>query len=164
MQRRRLVAVTLFSACVLQGCLVFPTAHAANCAKAPKSEKARYTTTKVNLRSYPGTYGSVYTTLPPGQIVYAYRTSDGWSQVNVASMNIAEYVASRYLTSDCVSAVQIGRIDLSSAAISNILISQSKSRYRGSCPCPNNFDRGGRQCGARSAYSRPGGKSPLFNY
>ena len=41
------------------------------------------------------------------------------------------------------------------------LIRQSISSYSGSCPCPYNRDRAGRRCGKRSAYSRPGGASPL---
>ncbi len=45
--------------------------------------------------------------------------------------------------------------------IRQILINQSIARYSGSCPCPYNTDRGGRRCGGRSAYSRPGGASPL---
>ena len=45
--------------------------------------------------------------------------------------------------------------------IRQLLINQSIARYSGSCPCPYNTDRGGRRCGGRSAYSRPGGASPL---
>jgi hypothetical protein len=41
------------------------------------------------------------------------------------------------------------------------LVARSIEAYSGSCPCPYNVDRGGRRCGARSAYSRPGGASPL---
>jgi cell division septation protein DedD len=41
------------------------------------------------------------------------------------------------------------------------LIRQSLSSYSGNCPCPYNTDRAGRRCGKRSAYSRPGGRSPL---
>lgn len=51
-----------------------------------------------------------------------------------------------------------GRTD---AEIRQILVNQSIARYSGSCPCPYNTDRGGRRCGGRSAYSRPGGASPL---
>ena len=47
------------------------------------------------------------------------------------------------------------------AEIKQVLIRQSISRYSGSCPCPYNTDRAGRSCGRRSAYSRPGGASPL---
>ena len=47
------------------------------------------------------------------------------------------------------------------AQIKQEIISQSIASYAGSCPCPYNTDRAGRRCGARSAYSRPGGASPL---
>ena len=45
--------------------------------------------------------------------------------------------------------------------IKQALIRESISRYSGNCPCPYNTDRAGRRCGKRSAYSRPGGASPL---
>ncbi len=41
------------------------------------------------------------------------------------------------------------------------LVDQSIGAYSGSCPCPYNRDRAGRRCGGRSAYSQPGGASPL---
>jgi hypothetical protein len=41
------------------------------------------------------------------------------------------------------------------------IINESIASYRGNCPCPYNTDRAGRRCGARSAYSRPGGASPI---
>lgn len=49
----------------------------------------------------------------------------------------------------------------SDAKIRSALIKQSLLGYYGSCPCPYNTDRAGRRCGKRSAYSRPGGASPL---
>lgn len=49
----------------------------------------------------------------------------------------------------------------SDAEIRRILIRQSLASYPGNCPCPYNTDRAGRACGRRSAYSRPGGYSPL---
>lgn len=45
--------------------------------------------------------------------------------------------------------------------IKDKIIQQSISSYSGSCPCPEFTDRAGRRCGRRSAYSRPGGASPL---
>jgi hypothetical protein len=47
------------------------------------------------------------------------------------------------------------------AEIKQQIIKQSIASYRGSCPCPYNVDRAGRMCGRRSAYSRPGGASPI---
>ena len=49
----------------------------------------------------------------------------------------------------------------SDAEIRRTIVRQSISRYSGSCPCPYNTDRAGRRCGRRSAYSKPGGASPL---
>jgi hypothetical protein len=41
------------------------------------------------------------------------------------------------------------------------LIKQSIRSYPGNCPCPYNLASNGSRCGGRSAYSRPGGHSPL---
>jgi hypothetical protein len=49
----------------------------------------------------------------------------------------------------------------SDAQVKQRIIRQSIAAYPGSCPCPYNVDRGGRRCGARSAYSRPGGHAPI---
>jgi hypothetical protein len=55
-----------------------------------------------------------------------------------------------------------GRAPLvSDGDIRRLMIERSLSSYSGSCPCPYNTDRAGRSCGGRSAYSRPGGASPL---
>jgi hypothetical protein len=47
------------------------------------------------------------------------------------------------------------------AEIRQEIINASIASYRGSCPCPYNVDRAGRRCGPRSAYSKPGGASPI---
>jgi hypothetical protein len=47
------------------------------------------------------------------------------------------------------------------AQIRERLIQASLASYRGNCPCPYNTMRNGRQCGANSAYSKPGGAAPL---
>lgn len=49
----------------------------------------------------------------------------------------------------------------SDADIKRKIIAQSIASYSGSCPCPYNTDRAGRKCGKRSAYSKPGGYSPI---
>lgn len=45
--------------------------------------------------------------------------------------------------------------------VRQIIIKGSLQSYPGSCPCPYSTMKNGRQCGRRSAYSRPGGRSPL---
>lgn len=47
------------------------------------------------------------------------------------------------------------------AQIKQDIIRQSLAGYPGPCPCPYNVMRNGRACGGRSAYSRPGGYSPI---
>lgn len=42
-----------------------------------------------------------------------------------------------------------------------LMISASIASYPGNCPCPYSTDSVGRRCGERSAYSKPGGHSPL---
>jgi len=41
------------------------------------------------------------------------------------------------------------------------LITDSMNEHRGPCPCPYSKTRAGGLCGDRSAYSRPGGATPL---
>ena len=55
-------------------------------------------------------------------------------------------------------------ITLNNTEISNIkqqIINDSISSYSGRCPCPYNTMKNGRLCGKSSAYSKPGGKSPI---
>lgn len=50
---------------------------------------------------------------------------------------------------------------LTDAQIRQILIDESIAAYPGNCPCPYSTMSNGRKCGRRSAYSKPGGESPL---
>jgi hypothetical protein len=49
----------------------------------------------------------------------------------------------------------------SDAEINQAIIRESLAQYPGPCPCPYNVARNGSRCGKRSAYSRPGGYSPV---
>ena len=50
---------------------------------------------------------------------------------------------------------------MSDAQVKQAVIQESIASYPGRCPCPYNTDRRGHRCGARSAYSKPGGYSPI---
>jgi hypothetical protein len=50
---------------------------------------------------------------------------------------------------------------LSDRQIKSRMVQESISTYQGNCPCPFNFAKNGSKCGRRSAYSRPGGETPL---
>ena len=51
--------------------------------------------------------------------------------------------------------------DATDAEVRQQMIARSAEGYSGSCPCPDSRNRAGRRCGGTSAYSRPGGASPL---
>ena len=62
----------------------------------------------------------------------------------------------------CVSSTHsTAKANLSDTDIRQRMIEESIRSYHGSCPCPYNAARNGSKCGGRSAYSRPGGASPL---
>jgi len=50
---------------------------------------------------------------------------------------------------------------LSDDEITKRLIAESTAAYPANCPCPYTVASNGSRCGGRSAYSRPGGRSPL---
>lgn len=50
---------------------------------------------------------------------------------------------------------------LTDSQIRDRIVAESLASYPGNCPCPYNTDRAGRSCGARSAWSKPGGRSPI---
>jgi hypothetical protein len=41
------------------------------------------------------------------------------------------------------------------------MVQESIANYPGNCPCPYSTDARGRKCGAKSAWSKPGGGSPI---
>ena len=45
--------------------------------------------------------------------------------------------------------------------IKKLIIQQSISSYPGPCACPYSATSRGHRCGGRSAYSKPGGYSPI---
>ena len=47
------------------------------------------------------------------------------------------------------------------ATVKQRMMIESLSQYQGNCPCPYNYASNGSHCGARSAYSKRGGTSPL---
>lgn len=51
--------------------------------------------------------------------------------------------------------------NVSSQQITQNIINESIASYSGNCPCPYNRASNGSSCGRRSAYSKPGGYSPI---
>jgi hypothetical protein len=71
----------------------------------------------------------------------------------------SEKTVSEVPAAEAIDVSQLSKKELRS--LKNQMIAASIEEYDGPCPCPYNTMRNGRQCGGRSAYSRPGGESPL---
>lgn len=50
---------------------------------------------------------------------------------------------------------------MTDSEVKQAIIQESTANYSGNCPCPYNTMRNGNACGSRSAYSKPGGSSPI---
>lgn len=50
---------------------------------------------------------------------------------------------------------------LTDKLVKKAIIRESIASYPGNCPCPYSVARNGSSCGRRSAYSKPGGYSPI---
>jgi len=61
----------------------------------------------------------------------------------------------------CGAAPAFAQLAPGDAAIRQMMIEESIAAYPGNCPCPFNTMRNGRRCGGNSAWSKPGGRSPL---
>ncbi len=144
---------------------------------APVNAKSKVVTgSRLNVRAAPALNATILTTLPRGSKVAVVKTQNGWSQIHLAkSQTQSAWVASRFLADTLPPRAKpvaqprpatpkrtIARpTNTETAQARKILIRRSIAAYPGSCPCPYNLDRAGRRCGKRSAWSRPGGHSPL---
>jgi len=61
----------------------------------------------------------------------------------------------------CIATYSYADPDLTDDEIAKILIQESIGNYSGNCPCPYNLMRNGKPCKGHSAWSKPGGESPL---
>lgn len=137
-----------------------------------KIDNASYlfvTGSRVNQRRGPSTTYGVIGQLNQGARVRLVETSGGWTRI-ISSLGKG-WMSSRYLASTRPPTNQAQpRQPVRQVAVPTrreirdaraAIIRQSIASYPGSCPCPYNRDRGGRRCGGRSAWSRPGGYSPI---
>lgn len=122
----------------------------------------------LHVRDTPDKTAKVVWNLKNNEATKVIGQSGEWLQVQGAKYS--GWVFGTYLTAKPArAATQVTKrqeasprqSSLSDANIKDILIKRSLSLYRGSCPCPYNSASNGSKCGKRSAYSRPGGASPL---
>jgi SH3-like domain-containing protein len=131
---------------------------------------------QVAFRDGPGKEHSILDRFNSGRAVGLIESDGEWSKVRDELTRREGWVASRLLTDrrpearepdvkkkepDKREPVVAAKPQISDATIIEQIIAQSIANYSGNCPCPFNTDRAGRRCGKRSAYSRPGGASPI---
>lgn len=125
---------------------------------------------KVPLRNAPRAGSPILDRLASGQPVTVIERRDGWIRVRHNSTQREGWIQAKRLRAELPAQetkpqespkIPSGAAALSVAAIAKLLIAESLASYPSSCACPYNTDRANNSCGSRSAYSRPGGYSPL---
>jgi SH3-like domain-containing protein len=128
----------------------------------------------VNVRAGASTDYQVIDQARRGDLGQELARSGEWVRLRLERDGIEGWIFGRYVSHERPTAVvarqapkaeqrptaQPPAPTLSDDAIRHALVEASIAGYPGSCPCPYHVDRGGRRCGGRSAYSRPGGASP----
>lgn len=127
---------------------------------------AYVTATTLNVRATPARDGAKLGTLSYGTKVLVTELRSGWAALRLTSGQTA-WVSAEFLSPSEPTAAQPLKPTVPAASSPNRLqivqaiIRESMQGYSGNCPCPENRDRAGRRCGARSAWSRAGGARPI---
>lgn len=143
-------------------------------APAPAPDYVFVTGSRVNLRAGPSTDFARVGAFDRGTKLVLLGDRAGWAKVTGAinGTPTTGWMSQRYLSLQ-PPAIPAARpaptpkrtiaapTSAEVSAAQRAIIQQSIANYAGSCPCDYNRDRAGRRCGKRSAWSRPGGASPL---
>jgi len=129
------------------------------------------TASSLNVRAQPETGAAVLLSAPRGTPVIAIRQVSGWYEVHLNNGSTgwmsADYLSDQAPTPPRATEAQPAQRFVQQQpsydrnAVIRAILTLSRRSYSGSCACPDDRDRAGRRCGARSAYSKPGGASPL---
>lgn len=145
---------------------VAPKSRTPGHSPSPAGEIMYVDASRLNVRDGPGTNFKQVWTLQRDEAVAVIGGSGDWRQVR--GERYEGWVHGGYLTpkkgkrpADAIETPVVKKPALSDAQIARALIERSIALYSGSCPCPYNVMRNGRRCGGNSAWSRPGGYSPL---
>lgn len=127
-------------------------------------ERVLFTQSNARLRETPSTAGKVLWTVPRNTAIVSHESRDGWHRVTAG--RLSGWVSDSLLKATRPELLNPPRQQLAPPApIQPPARSRSSGEpvrepYVGTCDCPYDLMRNGRRCGGRSAYSRPGGRSP----
>lgn len=125
----------------------------------------------LNVRSAPNTGAAVIGSLANGAEVRVFETDGSWARLSQTGEE-GRWVHGDYLTAQrpapppapvpqMAIVQQPATPTVPRSQIVQEIINRSIRSYSGNCPCPYNYTASGRRCGGNSAYSRPGGASPI---
>lgn len=136
---------------------------------APSPVTRYVSASSLNVRSGPNTGAAVIGSLANGAQVRVFEMNGAWARLSQPD-EAGRWVHGDYLSTqppEPVLAPQTAIVQqpseptLSRNQIVQEIINRSIRSYPGNCPCPYNRASNGSRCGGRSAYSRPGGASPI---
>jgi len=132
--------------------------------------EVRYVTASaLNIRAEPSTVASIVGSLSNGASITVHERAGDWLRITGPRPTLTGWVHGDYTsaTRPTVPVAQPAPVVAQPVPLLNRndivqqIINRSIRSYSGNCPCPYNRDSAGRQCGGRSAYSRPGGARPI---
>ncbi|WP_320197388.1 SH3 domain-containing protein [Agrobacterium sp. rho-13.3] len=125
---------------------------------------------RIALRDAPNAKAGIKDRLDAGKKVSLLGQEGQWSRIRDSLTQKEGWIASRFLSDKLPQKERIAKPAettvksppvISPSIIIQRIIAESLASYPGSCACPYSTDRGGRRCGNRSAYSKPGGYAPI---
>lgn len=141
---------------------------------ASEAEELLYVSgTRVAFRTGPSTQNPVIDRFDSGRSVLLVERSDDWARVRDQLTQRDGWIAARFLSTERKRRDSSGGLNenysspdkpvpsIPDSVIIQRIIAASVASYPSSCACPYSTDRGGRRCGKRSAYSKPGGYAPI---
>ncbi len=124
----------------------------------------------LNVRAFPSTDGAVLLKVSRGTSVSITHRSGAWYGVSLSDGSVGwvhgDYLANapapqQALTSRPAPSKPDTVPSYDRNQVVQAIIDASIRAYPGNCPCPYNRMRNGRSCGGNSAFSKPGGRSPI---
>lgn len=141
----------------------------------PFDAPVRYVSGKrVGFRSGPSTNDPIIDRFDAGRKVLLMEQAGDWSRIRDDLTQHDGWIATRFLSETAVKTkaapartekkpeeIEIAVPVIPDSVLIQRIIAESLDSYPSSCACPYSRDRAGRRCGKRSAYSKPGGYSPV---
>ena len=141
----------------------------------PADAPIRYVSGKrVGFRSGPSTTDPIIDRFDTGRKVFLIERAGDWSRIRDDLTQHEGWIANRFLsetetrtkaapakTEKKPESIEVAVPVVPDSVLIQRIIAESLDSYPSSCACPYSRDRAGRRCGKRSAYSKPGGYSPV---